>query len=249
MFGRIPSRALPPDEAVALGAALQAALKVGDAAVDDMVVTDVAPFTLGIEVSEHLADRFVSGLYAPILERGTVLPASRVQVFGTLQDDQRVLEVKVFQGEHSLVRDNTQLGSYRVNGIPPGPAGAEQIDVRFTYDLNGILEVDATIRSTSQTQSLVIERAPGRLSRDELQKAREHMQKLKFHPRDALPNVTALERGDALYVELAGDARAVLGHHLNAFRIALESQNRAEVESCRGQLLQVMEALGAARGR
>ena len=248
MFGRIPSRALPPDEAVALGAAVQAALKVGDAAVDDMVVTDVAPFTLGIEVSENLADRLVSGLYAPILERGTVLPASRIKTFGTIQDGQRMLDVKVFQGEHSLVRDNTQLGSYRVTDIPAGPAGTEPIDVRFTYDLNGILEVDATIRSTSKTQSLVIERSPGRLSQEELEQARGHMQRLKFHPRDALPNVTALERGDALYVELTGSARALLGQCLNTFRLALESQDRAEVEARRGQLLQAIEALGAARG-
>jgi molecular chaperone HscC len=248
-FGRPPSRALPPDEAVAIGAAVQAALKSGDAAVEDMVVTDVAPFTLGIEVSEHLADRFVTGLYAPILERGTVLPASRVKQFSTVQDGQRILEVKVFQGEHSLVRDNTHLGSYRVTGIPSAAAGEEHVDVRFTYDLNGILEVDATVCSTNEKHSLVIERSPGRLSREDVEKAREAMKRLKFHPRDALPNVTALARGDALYAELSGDARAQLGHCLTAFRLALEGQDRAEIDARRGILVEAIDALGRAQAR
>jgi molecular chaperone HscC len=248
-FGRLPSKALPPDEAVAIGAAVQAALKAGDAAVEDMVVTDVAPFTLGIEVTEHLADRLVTGLFAPILERGTVLPASRVKSFSTVQDGQRSLDLKVYQGEHSLVRDNTQLGSYRVVGIPSGPAGSQRVDVRFTYDLNGILEVDAIIFSTGEKHSLVIERAPGRLSKDEIARAHEAMQRLKFHPRDALPNVTALERGDALFVDLTGEARAHLGHHLSAFRLALEGQDRAEIDARRGVLLGAIDALQQVRSK
>src|SRR5690606_2726641 len=114
VFGRLPLRHLPPDEAVAMGAAVQAALKVGDAAVEDMVVTDVAPFSLGIATGEQVAGQVVSGLFSPIIDRGTVLPASRVQTFHTLSNGQRQIEVEVYQGEHSLCADNQRLGSYTV---------------------------------------------------------------------------------------------------------------------------------------
>jgi molecular chaperone HscC len=237
VFGRLPLRKLPPDEAVAMGAAVQAALKADDAAVEDLVATDVAPFSLGIEVSAEFGEHRVAGVFSTILERGTVIPASRVQRYTTVADNQPRIRLKVFQGEHSICRDNQKLGEYDISGLPPAPAGEESIEVRFTYDLNGILEVDTTIVSTGKTATLVIERSPGRLSPREVLDARKAISKLKLHPRDALPNTTALARADALYVELSSAEREQLGHAIARFRGALEAQRPADIEREREKLV------------
>jgi molecular chaperone HscC len=242
IFGKLPLRKLPPDEAVAMGAAVQAALKAGDKAIDDVVVTDVAPFTLGIETSTKLGGNRVAGIFSPILERGTVIPASRVKQFSTVSDFQTEICIQVFQGEHSLCRDNQKLGEYTVKGLKPQPAGEGSVDVRFTYDLNGILEVETTIHSTGKKATMVIEKTPGRLSQDQIEKARKEMARLKFHPRDALPNTTALARADALYVELQGDDRERLGHTIALFRAALEAQEEPKIAALREELLRLIAA-------
>jgi len=243
LLGRLPLRKLPPDEAVAMGAAVQAALKGGDVAVEDMVVTDVAPFSMGIASSTQVGTQHIGGIYSPILERGTVIPASRVQRYSTVDHGQRVILIEVFQGEHSLCRDNQKLGSYKVENIPSSPAGEQSVDVRFTYDLNGILEVETTIVSTGKTSTLIIEKSPGRLSAAQIKAAREAMTKLKFHPRDALPNTTALARADALHVELQGQERAFLGQAIAAFRGALEGQDRKEIDTYRDRLNTIVAQL------
>jgi molecular chaperone HscC len=238
MFGRLPLRTLPPDEAVALGAAVQAGLKAGDAALGDMVVTDVAPFS-----SKKLGRQIISGLFTPILERGTVIPTSREDHFTTIIDNQTEITFGVYQGEHSLVRDNKKLGEIVIRGLAARPAGDQSCSVRFTYDLNGILEVDATVLETGKTETLVIEGAPGRLTPAQLAEARQAMSRLKFHPRDALPNATLLARGDALYLELTGDARAELGDALALFRGSLEMQDPSAIASQRERLTYTINKL------
>jgi molecular chaperone HscC len=243
LFGRLPLRKLPPDEAVAMGAAVQAALKSGDAAVEDMVVTDVAPFTMGIASATRLGSQQVTGLFSPILERGTVIPASRTERFQTMGEMQTEIRIEVYQGEHSLCRDNQKLGEYHVRKLTPKAAGEESIDVRFTYDMNGILEVETTVVSTGRKEALVIEKSPGRMTPAQIKAAREAMARLKLHPRDALPNATALARADALYVELSGPARDELGHAIAAFRAALETQDDKEIAPRRDRLIGLVAAL------
>jgi molecular chaperone HscC len=246
LFGRLPLRALPPDEAVALGAAVQAALKAGDAAVSDLVATDVAPFSLGIASAQILGDAVVEGIFSPIIERGTVLPASRVERFMTMSDGQTRLEIEVFQGEHPHCANNRKIGTYELRGIPARPAGKESIDVRFSYDMNGVLDVDATIVSTKKTATFTIERTPGRLSKADLATARKRLANLKFHPRDALPNVTTLSRADGLYAELVGSDRGRLGARIAGFRAALETQDPKLIvehrEALQALLLELAEA-------
>jgi molecular chaperone HscC len=241
LFGRAPLRSVSPDEAVAQGAAVQVALKAGDEQLGDMVATDVAPFSLGVSTIESHGRRRLDDVFSPILERGTVLPASRVERFVTAADGQAQIRVEVYQGEHSLCRDNTKLGEYTLHGIPAASAGDEAIDVRFSYDLNGILEVDMTVVSTGHTESLVIERAPGRMSVEQVEAARATMRTLKFHPREALPNTTALARAESLYTELRGPARELLGAAMRAFRLALEEQVPATIERRRGELMGLVE--------
>ena len=243
LFGKMPLRNLPPDEAVVMGAAVQAALKRDDAAVDDMVVTDVAPFTMGISIAQPVGGQQISGLFSPILERGTVIPASRVERYNTLSDNQSTILIKVYQGEHSLCAQNTYLGEYLVKDLPKASAGETSVDVRFTYDLNGILEVEMQVVGTDMKTHLVIEQKPGNLSDTQLEAARAAMDALKFHPRDTLPNRTALERGEALYMELTGGDRQMLGHLMTLFRAALEAQDGTDIDAMRGRLNALVQRL------
>jgi molecular chaperone HscC len=244
LFGRMPERRLPPDEAVALGAAVQGALKEGHRSVDDMVVTDIAPFTLGIAVATTFGGRHVTGMFAPVLERGTTIPASRAQTFSTMADNQREILIEVYQGEHATCEKNRKLGQYNLRGIPPGAAGSQAVDVRFSYDINGLLEVDMTIVSTGRRETLVVEQTPGRLTPSQISAARQRLERLKFHPREALPNMTALARADSLFVEVTGHPREELGHTIACFRAALDGQDPEAIETTRRQLLEVVDTLG-----
>jgi len=247
IFDRVPDRRLPPDEAVALGAAIQAALKEGHAAVEDVVVTDVAPFTLGIAVAAEFGGQQIRGMFAPILERGTVIPASRVKTFSTMTENQKEILVEVFQGEHASCEKNRKLGQYSLRGLPPGPAGSQSIDVRFSYDLNGLLEVDMTVLSSGRRETLVVEQTPGRLTAKQIADARKALERIKFHPREALPNTTALARADALYVELVGRPRDALGAAIAHFRAALDSQVPELIDESRAGLLALVEQFAGAR--
>lgn len=242
-FSRIPSRGLPPDEAVAMGAAVQAALRAQDSAVEDLVVTDVAPFSLGIAAAARFGHRPVEGLFCPIIERGTAIPVSRSERFQTAADGQREILIEVFQGEHSMCTQNVKLGACRVKDIKPAPAGEGVIEVRFSYDLNGILEVETTVLETGKTSVLVIEQRPGALSRKQLADAREAMKRLKFHPRETLPNRTALARADALFAELTGAERQELSMAIGALQAALIGQDPKAIDGARERLIALTEAL------
>lgn len=244
LFGRLPRRDLPPDEAVALGAAIQGGLKSGDEAVDDLVVTDVAPFTLGIETASEFANRTVGGVFSPVLERGTVIPASRVEVFVPVEAKQRQIELAIYQGEHATCDANTLLGKLLLP-LPKGKNLIEkQVDVRFTYDLNGLLEVEAIVRSTKERRHVVIQQRPGTLTPGELEAARVAMQRLKFHPREALPNRTALARADALFQELTRERRRRLGDAIAWFRSELDGQDPERIATARERLTALISELG-----
>ena len=207
------------------------------------MVTDVAPFTSGIASVSAAGSRMLEGVFAPILERGTVIPASRVEQFHTVSDRQSEIVVEVYQGEHARCADNTFLGRYTVTGIPRAKAGDQAIDVRFTYDLNGVLEVETTVHATGAKKQLVIEKNPGTLTKSEIGRAQEAMARLKFHPRDTLPNRTALARADALYAELTGETRLLLGQAIVGFQGAIESQNPTDIDAARESLTALVSAL------
>lgn len=236
LFGRMPSRGLPPDEAIAMGAAIQAALKRDDEAVSDLVVTDVAPFTLGIASTSEFMGQRVHDVFAPIIDRGTTVPCSREERFTTLERNQREIVIVVYQGEHTQCSRNTKLGEYGIKKLPNGAAGEVAIDVRFTYDLNGLLEVELSVVGTERKECLVIENRPGTMSPHQIEAARAAMKALKFHPRDSLPNKTIMARAEALFAELRGPERAQLGQMVHGFRAVLDSQDAAEITAFRADL-------------
>ena len=147
--GKSPFKGVNPDEAVALGAALQAGIIVGDEGVTDVLLLDVTPLTLGIET--------LGGVMTTMIERNTTIPSRRSETFSTAQDSQPAVEVHVLQGEREFANDNTSLGRFHLMGIPPAPRGLPQIEVTFDIDANGIVSVSAKDLGTGTEQSIKIE--------------------------------------------------------------------------------------------
>ena len=147
--GKAPFRGINPDEAVAVGAALQAGIIVGDEGVTDVLLLDVTPLTLGIET--------LGGVMTTMIERNTTIPTRRSENFSTAADNQPAVEVHVLQGEREFAKDNTTLGRFHLMGIPPAPRGIPQIEVTFDIDANGIVDVSAKDLGTGTEQSIKIE--------------------------------------------------------------------------------------------
>ncbi len=147
--GKSPFKGINPDEAVALGAALQAGIIVGDEGVTDVLLLDVTPLTLGIET--------LGGIMTTMIERNTTIPSRRSETFSTAADNQPAVEVHVLQGEREFANDNTTLGRFHLMGIPPAPRGLPQIEVTFDIDANGIVDVSAKDLGTGTEQSIKIE--------------------------------------------------------------------------------------------
>ena len=158
--GKAPFKGINPDEAVAMGAALQAGIIVGDEGVTDVLLLDVTPLSLGIET--------LGGVTTPMIERNTTIPTRRSEVFSTAADNQPAVEVHVLQGERKFAKDNITLGKFFLEGIPPAPRGVPKVEVTFDIDANGIVSVSAKDMGTGKEQSIRIESTTS-LSEDDIQ--------------------------------------------------------------------------------
>jgi molecular chaperone HscC len=236
LLGKRPHSRLNPDEVVALGAAVQAGLIARDEGLKDLVVTDVAPFTLGTSISKQFGLERRTGYFLPVINRNTTIPVSRVERVCTVYPNQTEVVVDIYQGESRRVEDNLLLGQFTVKSIPRGPAGQE-VDIRFTYDLNGVLEVEATIVATRQKFTHVVTKHARGLTPEQIQRAVQEMARLKTHPREETNNRFLLKRAERVYQELPLEGRSRLGMLMDGFEEALEAGDAAAIES-NGQALQ-----------
>ena len=245
LFRRLPVYQINPEEVVARGAAVRAGMVARDAALEEMVMTDVAPFTLGIEtLVQHgrRASERTHGVFTPIIERNTVIPASRSKIFTTVDQNQRAVSMRVFQGESRLVKDNILLGELKLT-VPPGPAGRETVDVRFTYDTSGLLEVRATTLSTGRQETLVIEGNAGVMQPSEIARRLAALAKLKLHPRDDVENRTLIARAERLFEERLGAERATVGDALAIFIATLDDQIPDDIAEARRNLSDLLDSM------
>ena len=238
LFGRLPYRHLDPDTIVALGAATQAACKARDGAVEELILTDVCPYTLGIET---IRGKDIDGAFSPIIERNTIIPTSRVERYYTTHPQQALLRIAVYQGERPWVCDNILIDAFDVTLTPT--AHIQALDVRFSYDINGLLEVDVTLLETGERHSHSIDRSPTGLEELARRDSHNRLSTLKVHPRDALPNRTLLARLERAWMQSLGTQREHIAEWLHNFTTVLAGQQPSEIASHRSELNKALDQL------
>lgn len=243
LFGRLPATNINPDEVVAMGAAIQAAMKKRDKAIKEIVLTDVCPYTLGTNTSiQKPGGYYESGHFFPIIERNTIIPVSRVERLYTVRDNQKKISVEILQGESRLAKENILLGEITVS-VPPSKGGEQAIDVRYTYDINGILEVEVTVVSTGVKKTMVIEKNPGNMSKEEVQERLEELKEIKIHPREKEENKHLIARGERLYEESIGLARTYIAQGISNFEDALDKQDEREISRAYEELKNLLNEI------
>lgn len=241
LFKMIPDTSINPDEAVALGAAVQAAMKERKESIKEVILTDVCPFTLGTEVCrEREQGQFESGVFCPIIERNTTIPASRTERLCTLRDNQDKIRINVLQGESRFAENNLSLGELEIS-VPPARAGEESVDVTYTYDINSILEVEVKVVSTGVVTKEVFRGQQVDMTDEEIEERFKTLSYLKIHPREREENKYLLLRGERVYEESIGEKRHAVEHALYQFEKALNTYNPAKIEEAKEEFQALLD--------
>ena len=241
LFKQLPASDINPDEAVALGAAIQGAIKERRESIREVILTDVCPFTLGTEVVREWEDgKFENGVFCPIIERNTVIPASRTERLYTVRDNQTKIRLHVLQGESRFAANNLSLGELFID-IPAAKAGDEAVDVTYTYDINSILEVEVKVVSTGKiTKQMFLGREVD-MTPEEIKERFEALSYLKIHPRDREENKYLLLKGERIYEESIGRERQIAETALRKFEYALNSYDQGKIERAKEEFKSFLE--------
>ncbi|MBW6591622.1 molecular chaperone HscC [Salmonella enterica subsp. enterica serovar Weltevreden] len=226
LFGKLPYQSYDPSTIVALGAATQAACRLRHEDVEEVILTDICPYSRGVEVNRQ----GVPGIFSPIIERNTTVPVSKVETYSTMHPEQDSICVRVYQGESHKVKNNILIDSFDVMLKPNGHIQA--IDIRFSYDINGLLEVDVLLED-GKSESRIISHNATSLTTQQIDASRERLQALKIYPRDMLINRTFKAQLEEQWSRALGDEREMLGEIITDFDAALLSNDMQRVDDVR----------------
>jgi len=218
LFGKDPNRSVNPDEVVAVGAAVQGGVLGGE--VKDVLLLDVTPLSLGIET--------LGGVFTKLIERNTTIPTRKSEVFSTAADSQTSVEIKVYQGERAMARDNRMLGVFQLVGIPPAPRGIPQVEVTFDLDANGILNVTAKDKATNNEQKITITSSSG-LSKEEVEKIARDAEANSAEDKKRRDEIDARNRADSMVYQV----EKMLKEHRDKISDADAKNVEAALESTR----------------
>ncbi|MCX7954520.1 MAG: molecular chaperone DnaK [Bacteroidales bacterium] len=235
-FGKVPNKSVNPDEAVAIGAAIQGAIISGE--VKDMLLLDVIPISLGIET--------LGGVMTKLIEANTTIPTRRTEVFTTAADNQTTVEIHVLQGERTMAKDNKTIGRFHLDGIPPAPRGVPQIEVTFDIDANGILNVSAKDKATGKQQSIRIEASSG-LTKEEIERMKAEAQKYAEEDRKMRERIDKLNAADSLIYQtekqlkefgdkIPADKKSQIESALQRLKDAHQRQDISEIDKAMAEL-------------
>ena len=236
IFGKEPNKSVNPDEVVALGAAIQGGVLAGD--VDDILLLDVTPLSLGIETLGSVSTK--------LIERNTTIPTRKSQIFSTAADNQTTVEIHVLQGEREMAIDNKTIGRFHLDGIPPAPRGVPQIEVGFDIDANGILNVSAKDKATGKEQSIRIEASSG-LSESEIDKMVNDAKKHETEDKENREMVDLHNQAEQLVYQtekninefgekLSDDEKKILTDAVEKLKTANSSSNKDDIKSAMDEL-------------
>lgn len=225
------------DQLIARGLGLVCGVMERKDEVRDYILTDICPFTLGTGVNNEADPKHP--YMSAIIERNTILPCSRIQRFSTASDYQKEVKIEILQGEEPYAEDNVQLGLITTM-VPKKKRGQESVDVRFTYDINGILEVEVTVVSTGKSVKKVLSQ---NMDEKEIAKRMKQLEKLKVHPKDMTENQLILERLQALYEEALPETRDRLMYHIRNFESTLAEQDPRRIRKYREFLEHMIASL------
>ena len=242
IFGKSPNQSVNPDEVVALGAAIQAGVLAGD--VDDVLLLDVIPLTLGIET--------LGGVSTPLIDKNSTIPTQKSQIFSTAADNQPAVEIIVVQGERQMAVDNKTIGRFHLDGIPPAPRGVPQIEVSFDIDADGILNVKAVDKASGKEQSIRIEAASG-LSDEEIEKMVHDAKKHESEDKQKKEQIDTKNQAEQLIYQtekqmkelddkLSDDDKKDLNEALDKLKEANSSTNVEDIKSAIDNLNSVWNA-------
>jgi molecular chaperone DnaK len=239
LFGKEPHKGVNPDEVVAVGAAVQGGVLGGE--VKDVLLLDVTPLSLGIET--------LGGVFTKLIERNTTIPTRKSEVFSTAADNQPSVEIKVYQGERAMARDNRLLGVFQLGNIPPAPRGIPQIEVTFDIDANGILNVTAKDRASNNEQKITITSSSG-LSKDEVEKMARDAESHAAEDRKQRDTIEAKNRADAMVYNVEKTLKEHRGKVSEAeakeIEAAIEETKKAIAENDADRINSTMDRLTTA---